>query len=335
MPLQDKYITADVFAHRQRTGRCYEGFVIGEGYAWYKTELLNPCNRRALGSNQPIEHRNSSTLVRVQHLNTSPEMIERSLRFNNELEGERIRRELSARLRAYYDNRIWGMRGATSLTEANRLQLEADKLRAERDALLRWISNSQPIGLNEFPRSFTAFNAENIQLVREYIAMHPKEIRYQGTIRCQDRLDRERDRAIAMQDPIRRDTMFSPAWRSMAVGGIVVTAGAAIPVAARAGVNAARQAITRYTPTAINMIGRAVPYYHNAVLQVYGVAVGGVGLHIATGIAEGVIKELIYAPANAPSWLPHPVHIISSGATRGGINIIQSWNTNVQEKREY
>ena len=79
MPLREKYIGAGTFGFLNQTDRGYEGFVEGLGYAYTKTEIMNPPNQRAFGWDREIQYRTRNELVKFQYLDTSPEMVARSL----------------------------------------------------------------------------------------------------------------------------------------------------------------------------------------------------------------------------------------------------------------
>ena len=72
-------IKADEFVYLQETGRGYEGYVEGLGYAYTEMKILNPPNLRALGWDREIDYYNRNEIVEMQYLDTSPEMVEKSL----------------------------------------------------------------------------------------------------------------------------------------------------------------------------------------------------------------------------------------------------------------
>ena len=76
---REVYITIEEFAELQNTGRQYEGFVTGLGYAYVDTSMMPPPNLRGytnFGGYMPAT--NKFTLVRFQYVDNSPEMVEMS-----------------------------------------------------------------------------------------------------------------------------------------------------------------------------------------------------------------------------------------------------------------
>ena len=80
MPLANRFITIDEFAYRQQSGRQYVGFVIGLGRAYIKDCPLPPpqfpCYTNA--GRVPL-NQNCFSVLKLQGLDTSPEMMKRSL----------------------------------------------------------------------------------------------------------------------------------------------------------------------------------------------------------------------------------------------------------------
>lgn len=77
---REVYITIADFAFLQGMGQIYEGFVIGLGYAFRYSSLVNPPNLNGYLHAENIPSQvNRFTLIRDQYVDNSPEMIERSV----------------------------------------------------------------------------------------------------------------------------------------------------------------------------------------------------------------------------------------------------------------
>ena len=77
---REVYITIEDFALLQERGRIYEGFVIGLGYAFKHSSLINPPYFNGYLHTEYIPAQvNRFSLVRNQYVDNSPEMIERSI----------------------------------------------------------------------------------------------------------------------------------------------------------------------------------------------------------------------------------------------------------------
>ncbi|MDR2475212.1 MAG: LysM peptidoglycan-binding domain-containing protein [Bacteroidales bacterium] len=79
---KEVYITIEDFAVLQNTGRQYEGFVIGLGYAFVDTTVMSPPNLRGYTNSWGIvpPAANKFNLLRFQYVDNSPQMVEMSLK---------------------------------------------------------------------------------------------------------------------------------------------------------------------------------------------------------------------------------------------------------------
>ncbi|WP_294476345.1 LysM peptidoglycan-binding domain-containing protein [uncultured Bacteroides sp.] len=74
------YITIADFAYLQDIGHPYEGFIIGLGYAFTHSSVINPPNFNGYSHAGDVSPQmNRFKLVRHQYVDNSPEMIERSI----------------------------------------------------------------------------------------------------------------------------------------------------------------------------------------------------------------------------------------------------------------
>ena len=274
----------------------------------------------AIRANQHVAQSSTTRIcTRNRDLLMETKILQAQAELQARLRREEIKRILSARVEAYFDAVIRVLNSDIRTMHKVRYAIQY------RDAWLSRIRyRPDMLRFGDFPALSFSEKFSNNLLINELAP--PIETRYTGSIRCSTQAMIEQRMAMAMRDPFQRQAATCPALRAVAVGGVVVTGVVVAPVVYGAGKKTIGQAITRYTPTAINAIGRVVPYYNSAVLQLQGVGTvtkwgiyGGFGL----GAVDGVVRALTDAPPDTPHFFPFLPYRVGSDIFNIGTTILR------------